>query len=203
MQPSFYLGLDLSEKMLLLASKKTEGTPHFHYLCHDITRFVQFNLPPFDLIVSNATMQWLPITPDFLQNVRRILSCQGDFIFTYFPPSSYQRLKNALHLMENEKIPFVSDTFLPVELLTRRLRRYFILIKQEEWSYSVRYKNMRELLKSIKRTGVSPTSSPHLHLTRQKLQKLEQIYLQEYGELMIPYRIHFFHYKPRLSLRKT
>lgn len=198
--PSFYLGIDLSEKMLVKARKKFPDNSPFFFLCSDIASFLKTCTYHFDYIISNASMQWLTLDKRLLENLARVLKPNGQVLFTYFPPTNFQRFKTVLETIENKKVPLICDNFIPADVLQKRFSAFFKKCYREQWTHVIYYENMRELLQSIKKTGISPTSTPRIHFSRKKLQLIEEEFKAQFGTLSLPYTIEYMHFKEKVSI---
>ncbi len=203
MNPSFYLGIDLSEKMLMKARKKTRVNPYFHYICSDISSYLRANTSQFDCIVSNATMQWLEMNDDFLQNLCHALTPKGSLLFSYFLPTTFQQLKTVMEAVEEKEVSMICDNFLPGNSVKSRFDSFFVPVVHKELHYEIYYRNIRELLQSIRKTGISPLNSPAMNLSRKKLHLLEEEYKRRYDHLVLSYKVDFFYYKSRTISSNT
>lgn len=77
-------GVDLSEKMLAVARRKT-AAPNVTYLLMDMAA-IDFPPDSFDAVLSSLAIHYLPSFPDLLSRVRRCLAPGGDFVFSVEHP---------------------------------------------------------------------------------------------------------------------
>ena len=102
----------------------------------------------YDLIISNASVQWVEDMESFLKNIKNLLSDNGIFIFSTFGKNNFKELKIFI------KTPL---EYYSMEELTQKLSD-FEIIKMEEDIISLEFNSPKEVLKHIKNTGVNALS---------------------------------------------
>lgn len=78
------VGLDISQKMLAEAKKKTTDT-RIQYICSAVEDS-DFPEDSFDSVISSLALHYTPSFEDVVTKVRKCLVCGGDFVFSVEHP---------------------------------------------------------------------------------------------------------------------
>lgn len=114
---SLITGVDISPEMIKNASLKTKN-PNIKFYVGDGEK-LDFNGCEFDLVVSNASIQWMDYKKVFFE-VSRVLRPKGCFCFSTFGPCTFYELRTA---------GFSVNEFAKKEEIKSELSKYFKDIK--------------------------------------------------------------------------
>ena len=119
---------------------------NINFICADIENFVPEK--KYDLIISNATLQWLENLPDYINKISKYLNKNGIFAFTLFGKNHFKEmnlfLKNNLKYYSLEDIRIICSGY-TIKNITEQS------IKQE-------FNTPKDVLYHIKKTGVNALS---------------------------------------------
>jgi len=119
------VALDISQAMLIQARKKITGH-HIEFIQADAAEFR--TQQHFDLITSNACLQWVGDLNLILSNYRRMLKPGGTITFSTFGSRTFCELDQAISLFSGKRtIPAAG--FLPQERLKGILKELFTTVK--------------------------------------------------------------------------
>lgn len=156
-------GLDISFEMAKIARLKSVKS-----LASD-AQILPFKDMAFDLIVSNATYQWVNDAETAFSEAKRALAPYGIFIFNCFGHATLRELRSCFQIKEN---------FLPTEdSLVRNLRNAGF--KDIQISVESRYKYfdcLKRILYWLKNIGANSIYPRPYFLTPQKLRQAEEAY---------------------------
>ncbi len=192
-KPEWIVAVDIAPNMLLMAQRGFKGLREVEFICCDAE-----NLPigadqRFDLIVSASTMQWFS---HFGQSIEKIatnhLQKGGFFHASLFGGNSLGELSKALSLAFPER-----DTTMPPAIFPDPLRKFEVLTSIFSDLYigkrliQRQYKDILELLRILKMTGVSPRKSrrPALLSSPRGLERLQRCYLEQFGAIRASFEI--------------
>jgi len=116
--------VDFSEAMLKVASSQTAANVRFlHADLRDIEE------TGFDLIASNAAMQWLPDIDETIHRLHARLATGGVLAISYFGPDTYSELRSALTTAIGHPVTLPSDTFAsPPQLMSIALGQCLVAV---------------------------------------------------------------------------
>jgi len=180
--------VDFSEAMLKVASSQTAANVRFlHADLRDIEE------TGFDLIASNAALQWLPDIDETIHRLHARLATGGVLAISYFGPDTYSELRSALTTAIGHPVTLPSDTFAsPPQLMSIALGQCV------DWSfetneYTETFPTLRALLANIKATGTRGYgASPRVAWTPGLLRRVEAEYRAiTGGEITVTYQVSF------------
>lgn len=124
--------------------------PHMRYFVFDMAEIHSTPLwkMRFDLITSNACLQWL----DFRQTIgqlRQILAPNGLCLLSTFGQANCQEVREITHY---------GLEYLSLEAMREILERYFEIIVLEEEKLCLQFSSPLEVFKHLKQTGVNALS---------------------------------------------
>lgn len=137
--------------------------------------------PATDLILSNATLQWIPELPEWLHKIHSEVNSGTVIGFSLFGPknlweiyTSYHRalgrpLSNPIHLREAQA------------LIQTAQEMGWNLLECQEYSLRQKEKDLLALLRNFRATGVSP-SQGRKALSKTELSLWTEDYLEHYSE---------------------
>lgn len=180
--------IDISDKMVEVAKNKLKD------------RAVKFIIADaeildlgetFDLITSNATLQWFQDLEKALVKYRYILRENGIISFSIFGPLTFCELDTSLkYILKDNRI--ASAKFMTKERLRTALRDNFRCITIKEVRYKETFSNLRVLLEKIKYSGINGNGlNNRIYFSRVLLDKLEEVYLEKFKKIQATYQIFF------------
>ncbi|MEM2915619.1 MAG: malonyl-ACP O-methyltransferase BioC [Candidatus Bathyarchaeia archaeon] len=166
------IALDFAEKMLHVARYTI---PQVHYILADALKLPFVIRPYFDLIISNATFQWIPHPHEIINYYQRILAPNGWFIFSTLGPKTFQELKAsftyAYHQLgiphQDHTVPFLSPS------IWERIHWQSHMIRE---LIEIHYPDVKTFLYTIKKAGASKPLSPSRILKREVYSLMMQYY---------------------------
>lgn len=180
--------LDFSAAMLAVARAKVHEEPvTFH--CQDAEVFLKNIRVSYDLITSNATMQWFDDLARAAGLIAERLSPGGTFLATIFGPEGLQELHDGLAAVNPGGVTLPIDSFPDQDRLQAIFSTQFDQVEIEEWRLLRCYPTLTDLLRHIRRTGTGGPRQGEALLDRPRFAALEKWYLQEFGECRISYQI--------------
>lgn len=124
----------------------------------------------FDLVVSNAVMQWIPDIEELLPKLRKLISDEGYFAFTTFGELNYAEIKETTGL---------SLHYLKSERLKQLCEKDFEIIYYDEDIVNLYFNSPIDVLKHIKYSGTNGLKS--LSWTYTKLKHFEKFYKENFS----------------------
>lgn len=160
---------DLSEQYHPILQQKIAKTHRTFFQFGDAE---QLNFPHhYQLIASASTLQWFSHIPHFLQRCHQYLSPQGYLLFNVFSPENLQEVRYLTGIGLN--YPSVAQW-------QDWLSSSFHLIAQQQLNISLCFDHPIAVLKHLKQTGVTATSSGKIW-TKQKRQAFIEQYQQHFS----------------------
>lgn len=139
--------------------------PKLHYSCFDMDNIKNFCPEQhFDLIVSNAAVQWSSNPAQLIQNCMERLSKNGTFALTFFGEKNFQEIKDIFGVGLN---------YLSQKQINEICRNYKIVHSSQE-TEELSFPDTISLLRHIKNTGVGGMS--HTVLKKEQLKEYAQKY---------------------------
>ena len=123
----------------------------------------------FDLILSNAVMQWISDADELLLKIKNNLNENGHYAFTTFGEQNYREIRDTTG---------VSLTYLKTETLKEKCLREFEIVYFEENIQTLYFDTPLEVLKHIKYSGTNGIKT--LNWTVSKLKRFEEFYQKSY-----------------------
>ena len=189
-------GIDMCEDMLGVAQKKVAHENQSISFVKGILPGVLSELScRYNTIISNATIQWIEEMDELAESAYGLLEAGGDLYFSYFPPTTYYELKEALRAVYGADIAIASDRFMPEINMMEIFQKKFSLVHQEYFAYQKRYPDLLTLLRDIKSTGVNARYNPTFRFTKEKIYKMQSYMERRWGSLSIHYKVGIFHFK--------
>jgi len=153
-----FFGCDFSLPMLIKARERFRGK-NINLLSSDC-EFLPFRNSQFDQVISSLTYQWIPDIESAFSEVWRILKPKGYFIFSIPGPRTLEELRASYKKTEETlgKKGFITlMKFQKIESISLNLKNtgFENLLTQNTLNIKY-YKNLWELLKTLKATGAAP-----------------------------------------------
>ena len=140
----------------------TEIDNNIEFVNCDIENYIE-NCKNFDLIISNASLQWIENMPDFVQKLIAKLNKNGIILFTTFGTENFREIYYVL----GKTLPYYS-----VKELQEQFAEYSPVLEEEVRIMA--FKTPKEVLKHIQNTGVNALTSECW--TKKDLQNFEKGY---------------------------
>jgi len=175
------IGCDISFGMLSCAKNNIcRGTlqraPTF--IQSDANR-LPFATGSFDLVVSNAAYQWVNSLLAAFKEVKRVLKNEGKFYFVVFGKNTLWQLQSVCG-----DIKIASSNFPDEKALSTALHDAgFKITSMETFGYEKYYKDLWELLSSLKNIGSTSTENKNIAGLgwRKTLEQINNLYLEKFG----------------------
>jgi len=181
--------LDFAEAMIRQAGKKCQAAD-VAFLHADGEQYLAENRRQFDLITSNATMQWFDDLGLALAHVARSLAPRGIFHASLFGPLSLHELAAALAEVFVEPPALPAAQFPGRETIGQLARASFARVAITETVYRRTYLSLQDLFRHIRGTGTGGYHPALPRLTRGRLQRLEE-WFRGHGGFALSYQIFF------------
>ena len=180
------MAIDLCETMIDVARQK-RGNERIRYLVADAEALDVTT--SFDLIASNACIQWFSQIEKALADFRDRLWPAGSLVFSVFGPRTFCELTDVLSRLLGRTVTISSEIFHDHRIYECYLRRFFADVTVECRLMEQTYDSLWELLKAIKYTGTRGMGLMNQRLSRREVEALEQIYLATYGRVVATYDV--------------
>jgi malonyl-CoA O-methyltransferase len=180
--------VDLCPKMMEVARTKL-GSDRMDYVVGDAE-----TLPlqgPFDLILSNACMQWFSDLEGALQAYAQVLTEQGVLAFSVFGPKTFCELSHAMNCLMGRPTPLSAEGFYQATEVECYLRRVFNSVTVRQDLIEQPYDTVWDLLKTIKYTGTKGSGAGVTTLSRPHIEALDKIYRATYGQVVASYEVFY------------
>jgi malonyl-CoA O-methyltransferase len=152
------VAVDIAEKMVETARENIRS-PRVRFLALDAESPAVLCEGKFDLIISNAVVQWLSAPGDTLKLWAKALCPGGMILFSTFGQGTFRELDEAFRVVEAETgaVPVSrGPRLLTAEEWMRLLGEAgFVEIEAEEERRIMEYKDCRHFLRSVKATGAN------------------------------------------------
>jgi malonyl-CoA O-methyltransferase len=146
---------------------------------------------PFDLILSNACMQWFSDLAGALKTYGQSLTDGGVLAFSMFGPRTFCELSHALSRLMGRPTPLSAEGFYHATEVECYLRRVFNSVTVRQDLIEQPYDTVWDLLKTIKYTGTKGSGSGVTPLSRQHIEALDKIYRATYGQVVASYEVFY------------
>jgi len=180
--------LDFSKEMLNVARNKVKNE-NVDFILADAEEIVFKD--KFDLITSNASVQWFDDLDAALNKYKGMLARKGAVLFSIFGPGTYEELSYVLKpLAGNENIS--AANFTSLSKIKRIFKNSFKSFNHEKKIYQDEFISLKGLLKNIKYTGVRGAGlQSNICFTANILKKLEQAYIKRYSKIIATFEVFF------------
>ena len=169
--------LDFSGRMVEIAEKKLAGRGVDFFVADAETAALE---EKFDLITSNACVQWFADPGTAMASCKNMLGDTGAVVFSVFGPRTFCELNESLdNILEGAGIS--AGSFLPKAKIEKVLADNFRCSSVKEIEYKEPFSSLSELLNKIKYTGTRGLGLDRKGLlSAGKLKKLEEFYLHNF-----------------------
>ncbi len=186
--------LDFAAGMLARATAKLAASSRVRPLCEDgehfLARAAADGDKRYDLITSNATLQWFADLGDGLRHIHRLLADGGLFTATIFGPRSLHELGTALETVLGEKIELPAAGFPARQTVETTLGQIFGGGEVEELHLEQRYASFHAMLESLQKTGTTGwQQGKTIRFSRTRLSLLDEWFQSQYGGCRLGYQV--------------
>lgn len=174
--------LDIAPNMIAYA-KDLYGYDNINFRVADAETFNFEN--KYDLISSNASLQWLDDLPKALSKFNDLLREDGLFLVSIFGPATFKELHSSLMKYLGEDAIISAKQFMAEDSLKLFLEQSFSVVELKRVVYQEEHENLLSLLKKIKYTGTrgkGVLKEEGWH--RNTINELETIYRELYGRII-------------------
>jgi malonyl-CoA O-methyltransferase len=186
--------IDLAPGMIEIAKERTRGLDGITFFCGDIEE-LSFS-SSYDLIISNATFQWLNDFQSVLEKLLGLLNDDGRIVFSTFGNKTFQELHTSFqYAKETLNLPIqhsLGQSFYSFEDLYRLCEH--VLQSFEELPYEMKGKQLLEIeyfptvkqfFTSIKKIGATNSNKESSYLGpaffKELFHQYETNFMDEYG----------------------
>jgi malonyl-CoA O-methyltransferase len=181
--------VDISHEMVRLAGKKLEGSG-VEFIVGD-AETIELD-GKFDLITSNASLQWFMDLNKGLARYRDLLGKGGLMAFSIFGPRTLAELDCSMKIFFGGESSVYSRLFMDRDGLAEALKRSFEEVALDEAIFIEEHHSLSELLNNVRYTGTRGARPNGDGLwTPKKIAGLERIYKSEFGAIMATYQVFF------------
>lgn len=189
------LAVDFAAAMIERAAIRLQEQ-RVRFLNQDIEGFLASHRERADLIVSNATLQWIEDPEAVFASARRHLQEDGLLAFSIFGPQSLGELQQALDAVLPGTTRLAARTFKDGHELSRLLHGYFSMVDDETIIMTRDYPDVLSLLRQIRKTGTGGVHRIPLRLNRRQLEAMDTWFHKRFGCCRVSYQILFFRCLP-------
>ena len=118
------------------------------FVSGDIEEYIVSDNKKYDLIISNAALQWIDDLTDFVEKLTYKLNDGGTLLFSSFGTENFREI----FFVTGKTLNYLSK-----KQYEEKLEKYKPLIEEEAWIMA--FKTPQEVLKHIQNTGVNALSS--------------------------------------------
>ena len=180
------LGIDRSAAMLRRAHL---AAPRVAFRVADAETFQEGR---YDLITSNATLQWFVDLPGSLARLAGLLAPGGLLTFSFFGPETYRELDQALCAALGDGVWVTSRRFAAADTVAAILAHIFPRHQIIERTYTQTYPSVRELLRAIKYTGTrGAPAGASIPWTPGRLARVDAAYRAITGDIRASFQVFF------------
>ncbi len=181
--------VDISLEMVEKARKRLKDRPP----CFVVADAEHLELDQkFDLITSNASLQWLEHPDGTFSRLARSLSDNGVLCFSIYGPETFVEFEAVLREFFGKDRWLSSAGFLSDNILKNSVGRHFDNFDIQEESFNVNFPSLLEFLQDIKRSGARGYGlAGDIYLGKGMIKRLEEIYIGKFGGISATHHIYF------------
>jgi malonyl-CoA O-methyltransferase len=189
--------VDFAPGMIVAAQAKMSDLTNVELLCEDGEKLLSKLDRKYDLITSNATLQWFTDLDKGLAAIAAGLSSSGFFLASIFGPGTLAELALGLSTVLDQPVIIPARSFPGSKVLRQATERHFSEVVIEEYNFVRQYGSVNELLTSISKTGTSGWQQNVPVLTRQRLRKLDQWFMENHHAVKATYQVFVVQGRPK------
>ncbi|KAB2457257.1 malonyl-ACP O-methyltransferase BioC [Bacillus sp. CH126_4D] len=189
--------IDFAESMIAVA-KTRKNVNNVTFYCEDIERLRLEKT--YDVIISNATFQWLNDLKQVIRNLFHHLSIDGILLFSTFGQETFQELHASFQRAKEEK-NIQNETSIGQRFYSKNQLRHICEIETgdvhvSETCYIERFTEVREFLHSIRKVGATNSNEETYCQSPSLFRAMLRIYERDFTEnegIMATYHALFMH----------
>ncbi|MEN8258156.1 MAG: methyltransferase [Thermodesulfobacteriota bacterium] len=166
--------LDFADAMLAEARNKVGGSGRVCFHCVDGEAFISSTAERYDLVISNATLQWFTDLSATFHHLGRLLNDDGRVALSLFGPGSFQELATAMREIVDPAIQLPAEFFCAAKDAEALARKVFNRVGVATQVIEREYATFFDILDHIKKTGTGGYHEKVPHLSRSALRNLGQ-----------------------------
>lgn len=180
--------LDFADSMIEQAREKVGPSERVRFHCVDGETFINSTVDRYDLVISNATLQWFTDLSTTFHHLGRLLSDEGRVALSLFGPQSFQELASAMREIVDSQIQLPAESFCAAQDAKSLALHVFNEVEITTEMIEKEYATFFDILDHIKKTGTGGYHEKVPHLSRAALKKLGQWFAKR-GGYVISYEI--------------
>lgn len=189
--------VDFAHEMIAVA-KTRNNVENVKFLCEDIE---QLKLEDsYDVIISNATFQWLNDLKATVKNLFNYLSEEGILLFSTFGNTTFQELHTSFQRAKKENgiqsCTSIGQRFVSKEQLVNICKMTLGDVHVSETCYIESFTEVREFLHSIRKVGATNSNEESYCQSPSLFRAMLRIYERDFTEkegIMATYHALFVH----------
>lgn len=182
--------LDLSQAMVDYAREKLGEADGLHFLCADGEEFLASQKTSYDLITSNATLQWFDDLDKTFLNAANALSAKGLLHVSLFGPETLAELGQAFQEVFDIQIDLPASSFASLSEIQGAVEKYFSLVRCEQDLIRRGYESLSDMLRHIQKTGAGGFQQTMPVLTKSRLAKVNDWFVARGGH-EVTYQVYY------------
>ena len=190
---SEHLLVDISPAMINQCRQKFASQDNIDFLTADAEKLSLGS--DFDLILSNAAVQWFKNLEQGIKNFLDHLTAEGKMYFSTFGAENFKELRYCFNQVLGSSF---SQNFLSKNELTDLVGDYCSQVVVQEEEYIEKFSTVRDFLKATKKIGANSARKDKPQLTPRKLKQIEKIYVDKYsqaGQIVVTHHLLFVELK--------
>ena len=181
--------LDFAETMVVHARAKVGDSGHVGFLCVDAEDFIRTTDERYDLVISNATLQWFNDLAGTFTQLGRLLTQEGVAALSLFGPGSFKELAEAMGDVVDPEIRLPAQSFYASRDAEAMARTVFEDVVLTTRMVHREYATFFDILDHIKKTGTGGYHEKVPHLSKSLLKSLAEWFAKRGGNV-ITYEIY-------------
>jgi malonyl-CoA O-methyltransferase len=162
--------VDASVAMASQASRACDG---FDVSVHHGDALTFVGSPPYDLIVSNASLHWFCGAP-FFAHAASLLAADGEIVFSAYGAKTFHELASALRAIGSRQ-QVIAETFADAAGIETAMRGSFTDITTESLIFEETFADVTEMFRAMRGSGIVPSKSGE-SWTRARLAMLQKAF---------------------------
>ncbi|MEA3488997.1 MAG: methyltransferase domain-containing protein [Candidatus Omnitrophota bacterium] len=181
--------VDISGDMVRVAREKFPGDDiRFEIADGETIKFDR----KFDLITSNASIQWFEDLDMTLRLFRDSLAGSGVLCFSMYGPETFQELKAVLGFFFGARRWLSSSRFVLCNEVENIVRKYFRRSEIAEERFNADFVSIWDLLKDIKHSGTRGEGlGDDIFLGKYTVLEMERKYIEKFGRITATHHVYF------------
>lgn len=188
---SHITSFDFSIKMLDIAGKRLNRNKRVYLLAADAEQ-IFFNTK-YNLITSNACLQWIYDLALFCRNYRLLLCPSGIISFSTFGPETLKELSCVMEKVFGRNIGLPAQEFKEKDGIKRILENNFYNVKIREEKRQEIYSTIMDLLHTIKYSGERGVSlnNTNISFSPKLIKEMDDLYTKLFKKIQVTYQIFY------------